>query len=351
MEQHKTRIVASGAQATGALEGGPGLDGRRGVLAGRGVGDLVMRYGLVGLLAIEIIIFAVWIPDRFLTTANFQSVVSSQAILMVVTLGVALPIIVGEFDISVAGTLSLCVTLVGYLTVQQGWPLGAALVLVLAVAVAVGALNALLIVRLQIDSIVATLGTGTMLGGLSLMISQSALITGIPQPLVDVSTKKLVGLPLPVFYGLALAFVIWIVLEHSPLGRRLVFSGAGRDAARLSGIKVDRQIAAAFVGSAVLAGLAGVLLAGQLGTADPTAGTAFLLPSIAGVFLGATAFTPGRANAWGCVVALYFLVAGVNGLQLLGAGGWVQDVFNGTALVVGVGIVRLLARRTSRGAA
>jgi ribose transport system permease protein len=287
-----------------------------------------------------------WIPETFLTASNFQSIVSSQAVLMILTLGTAIPIVAGEFDISIAGTMTFCMTVLGYLTVLHGWALAPALLVVLAGALVIGVVNAGLVVRVGIDSIVATLGTGTALGGLSLMLSESALISGLPQSLHTAATSKLLGLPLPVYYGLALATLMWVLYEHTALGRRLIFAGAGAEAGRLSGVKVDLVRAGSFVGSALLACFAGVVLAGQLGTADPTGGLAFLLPAVAGVFLGATAFHPGRPNAWGSVVALYFLVAGVTGLQLLGAGGWIQDVFNGVALIVGVAVVRLLSNRT-----
>src|SRR5581483_6228395 len=115
----------------------------------------------------------------------------------------------------------------------------------------------------------------------------------------------------------------------------------GRDVARLSGIRVDLIRGATLMFSAVLAALAGILLAGQLGSSDPNAANQYLLPAFAAAFLGATAITPGRFNAWGSFVAVYFLLTGITGLELLGLSGWIEQVFYGGSLAVAVTLSRL----------
>lgn len=150
------------------------------------------------------------------------------------------------------------------------------------------------------------------------------------------------------FVGLALCAEVWYVLQHTPLGRHLVFVGEGREVARLnglpvSGIRVGALVTCSLI--AAVAAVAGVLQAGVVGAADPGGGASYLLPAFAGAFLGATSIRPGRFNAWGSFVAVYFLVTGITGLELLGLSGWVQDVFYGGSLVVAVAFARLAGRR------
>ena len=305
---------------------------------------LVARYGLLVLLGIEVLVFTLLSPTKFPTSLDFQNILSSQAILMIVSLGLTVPVLAGEFDVSVANTLGFVMVLMGWLSVLHHWAFVPALIVCVSAGAVIGTINAVLVVHVGINSFIATIGTGTVLGGLTTLLSKATVIPNLPHPLITASTSTLFGLPLPVFYGLGLATALWIVYEYLPLGRRLMFVGAGRETGRLAGIRVRRLRTGAFIASGTIAGLAGLTLAGQLGAADPSTGPSYLLPAFAGVFLGATAIKPGRANAWGTVIALYVLIVGVTGLQILGAGSWVQDVFSGLALIVGVAITRLTAR-------
>lgn len=157
-------------------------------------------------------------------------------------------------------------------------------------------------------------------------------------------TDKLLGIPIEFYYGLVLMLIIWYVTSFTPLGLRSLFVGQSRDVARLSGIHVDRIRWGGFVLGGLTAGIAGVLFLGTTGSADPTASGPYLLPAYAAVFLGATSIKPGRFNAIGTAVSVYFLATGVNGLQLLGAQNYVQQLFYGAALVVAVVLSRQLRR-------
>jgi ribose transport system permease protein len=139
--------------------------------------------------------------------------------------------------------------------------------------------------------------------------------------------------------------IIWYVFEFTPLGRRLLFAGRGRNVARLSGINVDRVRLGALISSGVISALGGVVYAGTTGAADPTSGTQLLLPAFAAVFLGATTIVPGRFNPVGSLVAVFFLVTGITGFQLLGAESYVQNLFYGGALVIAVALSQLARRR------
>jgi ribose transport system permease protein len=199
--------------------------------------------------------------------------------------------------------------------------------------------------------LIVTLGTGTFIGGVVLWVSDSNTISGVSQNLVDLVIVHLIfGIPLEFFYGLGLCLAIWYVFEFTPLGRRMLFVGRGRNVARLAGVAVARLRWGGLIASGVIAALAGALYAGTTGAADPTSGTSYLLPAFAAAFLGSTTIMPGRFNPWGALIAVYTLATGITGLQLLGVPSFVQNLFYGGALVIAVALSQLARRREARDA-
>jgi ribose transport system permease protein len=337
--------AAHTSNADGRPESGPG----QGVTSGRGTRwrNIGSRYGVIFVLLAIPGFFSIYSPSAYFTAGNFQTILSTQAVLVFLTLGLTMPLVVGEFDLSIGAQLGFSATLLAVLTVNHHTPLGVAIAICLASGLVLGVLNSVVVVKLGVNSFIATLGTGTILLGLTLQISGSTIISGVPQALVNaVNDTPFAGLSLAVFYAIALAAVLWYIYEHTPLGRYMYFTGFGRDAARLSGVRVDMIRMGALTFSAMIATVAGLLEVGSLGGADPTAGSDFLLPAFAGVFLGATTIKVGRFNAWGSLIAVYLLQSGITGLEIVGLSGWVDDVFNGVALVLAVTFATVVGRKT-----
>jgi ribose transport system permease protein len=308
--------------------------------------DLLERYALLLVWGVVIVVFGILRPDTFMTTSNFSTIFGSQAILVVLTLALLPPLTAGDYDLSVAATLTLSSMTLAILNVNHGWSLGAAIAAALAVGLVIGIINGALVVLLGIDSLIVTLGTSTFIAGVVLWISNSQTISGVSQSLIDVVVvNRFLGVPLAFYYGIAVGLVMFYVFEYMPIGRRLLFVGRGRSVARLSGIRVVRLRWGAFVASGIISAFAGVLYAGTLGSADPTSGLSFLLPAFAAAFLGATTIMPGRFNPLGSIAAVYFLVTGITGLQLLGVQTFVQQLFYGGALVLAVALSQLARRR------
>jgi ribose transport system permease protein len=312
-------------------------------------GDVRRRYALIFAWLLVIIGFGIAKPDTFLTFDNAQIILGSQAVLLILSLGLIVPLAAGEFDLSFAGVLSMSLVLMGWLNVQHGWGLVPTLIVVVAAGLLIGAINAFVVVVVGVESIVATLGMGTLLQGLALAINNN-VETGLSSALVSATRTEFLGLPLIFFYAIGLTAVLWYVFGHTPLGRYLQFVGAGRHVARLAGVRVDAVRAGAMMFCSVTAALAGVALAGYLGAVDPNVGQSFLLPTFAAVFLGATVIQPGRFNPWGTAIAVYFLITGITGLQLLGLSGWIEQVFYGAALLAAVIFSRLAGGRARVGA-
>jgi ribose transport system permease protein len=307
------------------------------------------RYALLGAWLLVSVLFGILLPHTFPTSANVESILGSQAVLVVLALGLLAPLTAGDYDLSIAGILTITSMIVAVLNVEHSVPIGIAIAAAIAAGVLIGAVNGALIVALGLDAFIVTLGTSTLLQGLTFWISSSQTISGISQGLINaVIGDRLLGIPLEFYYGLALSVVFWYALEQLPLGRRLLFVGRGRKVARLSGLNVGRLRFSAFVVAGAVSATAGVMYAGTTGAADPTSGASFLLPAFAASFLGATSITPGRFNARGTFIAVYFLVTGITGLQLLGVQSFVQQLFYGGALIVAVALSRLTRGRRAR---
>jgi ribose transport system permease protein len=154
--------------------------------------------------------------------------------------------------------------------------------------------------------------------------------------------QPIFGISATFYYALVLAIALWYTFRHTPLGRRMLFLGRNREAARLSGVKVPRLRLLSFVVGAALAGLAGVMTVGVSGGLAASSLQTLLLPAFAAAFVGSTVFVPGQVNAFGTIVAVLFLQTGIVGLELRGLSDWVQNVFYGGALVLAVVGSRLL---------
>jgi ribose transport system permease protein len=291
-------------------------------------------------------VFGILKPNTFLTQANFSSILASQAVLVVVTLGLVLVLTGGDYDLSVASVVGLSSMLIAILNVNHHWPIGWCILVALLAGVVVGFINGFFVVLLQVDSLIVTLGMSTFISGLVLWISASNTISGISTSLVKpVIIWRLFNVPLEFYYAIVLALIIWYVFRYTPVGRRLLVVGRSREVARLSGIRVGAVRWGALMTSGLIAAFGGVLYTGTSGSAGPTSGLELLLPAFAAAFLGATTISPGRFNAWGTVIAVYFLVTGITGLQLLGAQSYVQNLFYGGALILAVSFSQIVRRR------
>ena len=304
------------------------------------------QFGLVLVWIVMIAIFGILQPATFLTWVNLSTLLGSQAVLVVVTLGLLIPLTANDFDLSIASTMTLCSMLLAVMNVNHGIGIGWAIVAALALGALVGLVNGLLITIFRIHSLIVTLGTGTFLHGLTLWISDSMTISGVSPMLMNaVIVNRLFGIPLEFYYAILLTALIWYLLEYTALGRCILFVGRGREVARLSGINTDRVRIACLVVSGSFGALAGVLYAGTQGAADPVSGTSYQLPAFAAAFLGSTCIVPGRFNPWGAAVAVYFLVTGITGLVFLGFSSFIQEMFYGGALVIAVTLSQLVSGR------
>lgn len=335
MTSNPAEAVASGADQGRPDRGQPRSSSRFSRL-------LVQNAVLLVLLA-TFVIFSVLERETFFTTANVRTMISTQAIVLIIAIGLTLPLRAGDMDISIAGVLAASASVLAVLT-TNGVPTIVAIVAALAVGAVVGAVNAFFSVVVGVDSFVVTLGMFTLLTGFAYGITGARVQTGVPPIIKDIASWTFLGFPATVWYAWIFVLITWYLYERTPLGRYILFVGGNRSAARLAGVNVSGIRWLAFLGASMLGAVAGILLAGTYGAVDPSIGSQYLLAPFAAAFLGATTIRVGRFNALGTMVALYLLVVGITGLQLLGAASWVGDVFNGAALIISVTLAKIASK-------
>ena len=309
-------------------------------------------YGLPILTVFLIVMFSLILPETFPTLLNVRSIVSDKAIIAMLSLAAMVPMAAGKIDLTVGYGIVLWHILAISLQTMLGVPWPVAVLVVVLLGAVVGLLNGVLVEVARIDSFIATLGTGTVLYAIALWHSGGRQVVGVlPQGFLALNGTMIFGLPITGFYVLALAVVMWLVLEHLPIGRYLYAIGANPKAAALNGIPVQRFTMAAFLVSGTLTAVAGVLLASKLRIGQASVGLEYLLPALVGAFLGSTTIKPGRVNVWGTLVGVAILAVGIAGIQQFGGSFWVEPMFNGVTLLIAIGIAGYAQRRRSLGKA
>jgi ribose transport system permease protein len=283
--------------------------------------------------------------DTFLTIANIRNILAGQAIVAVVALALMLPLVAGEFDISVGAVLGAACYLGADLMTDSGVPVLLALAGGVALGAVVGMINGWVVAYIRANAIVITLGVAILLGGLVALYSDNKSIVGIPTSVVDFGSGLTLGIPNTVWVMLVVAVFLAYILRYTVYGRTLLFVGSNPRAARLVGVRSKRLVFSTFVIAGTLSGLAGGLLLAQTGAANPQVGFDYTLAAFVAPFLGAATIRPGQFNVPGTIVAVYFVAISVNGLTLAGAADWVEPVFNGTAVIIAVSVSTTLARR------
>ena len=292
-------------------------------------------------------------PAHIREWATWRNLAAGSAIAIVVALGLVVPLRAGEFNlaIGVCAGASAIMTATMYVTYDE--MLWVCIVTGIVTGLVIGAVAGVLVGYFRVNSLIATLGMGILIQGIVEWRTPSGGISALnATQLTDLFNNKIgpIDLPPAVPIALVLALITYYVLDHVPFGRNLTAIGSNRTAATLVGVRVPRTIFIAFAISGLLGGIGGVLILGSFGSVSSQlvtgAGVGYWLPALAAVYLGATAFQPGRFNVPGAVVAIVAvkLVRTLFSLANV-TESWPENVVNGAALLGALAAASYLARR------
>ncbi|MCW2648761.1 MAG: inner-rane translocator [Pseudonocardiales bacterium] len=333
-----TRVESAASVDTGSA---PASGGALARLAAQGTQLL----GVGGFYLILVVFFSIK-ADHFLTTSNTVNILSNIAILGVVSLGQAIVLISGGFDLSVSGTVPLGGIIFVEL-VNHGHGIALATLAAVGAGLVVGVCNGLIVTVLGINPLITTLATVSITGGLAFTVSNGLTVT-----LTNVGDAPLGnvlwGMPRYVWTMFVLAIIVFIVLRYTVFGRMLYSVGGNREATRLAGVPVNAITMAVYVLSGILSSFAGVMLAQQLLAGAPSVGSTQGLQSITAVILGGAALTGGTGGIPGTLLGVLVIGTVSNGLALMQVPTFYQQIATGVILLLAVGLGRLrgLVERT-----
>lgn len=301
-------------------------------MGGFDVREVIGRYG-TAIAGLVLVVFFLLFAPNFASTMNIINVLKDTSFLAILALGFALAFTVAELDLSIAEMASLAAVVCGWMVHSQ-YPPAVAFGAALAIGIVLGSLNGYGVTVLRIPSLIMTLGTAAIAKGLAFMITQGVAFTGRwPVSFTGLARGYSFGLPNLVLWMTGATLFAWILVKWTRTGAHMVATGEADEAARLAGIATARMKRIGLLLAGVFAGLMAALLAANLSSAAPNMAGDYLLYAIAAVLLGMTMFEPGKPNIAGTVFAALVLKVLGNGLVLLGAPYYIQDIVLGVIII------------------
>lgn len=301
----------------------------------RSAGRMLVQSGTVLALILLIIFFFAMRPETFLSFINIRNILYQVSILAIIAGAQTIVMVVGDFDLSVGATSSLAGSVAAALMIDE-YPIGVAMLAGLAVGVAVGLVNGVLIAYLNLSAFVATLATMTSVVGLAYLVSGGTTLFGMPPEFEALGQGRYFNVPLPVYFAVFFSLIIWAVLRFTTVGRRWHAIGGNVEVARLSGVNVKFARLLAFTIAGLVSAFGGILLAARLGSASAEQGGDNMMFSVAAVFLGMTVIRSGAANLVGTMIGVAIIGVMSNGLNILEVNAYWQQVVTGLIIIAAV---------------
>ena len=304
--------------------------------------DIAGQAPLITLIVLCVI--TTLLTDRFLSPLNLTNILVQSSIMAVIALGMTFVIIGGGFDLSVGSTVAFAGCIAAIVMMKFG--ITAGVLAGIATGAAVGLANGLIIAKLGVNPFITTLGTMVLVRGLVFLVTGGAPVgdDGLPAAFIAFGSDRFLGVHYLVWVPTVLLVVLSFVMHMTPYGRRIYATGGNREAAYLSGVRVERVIASTYVWCGALAGLAGVMLAARLQSGQPTAGEFYELTAIAAVVLGGAALHGGEGTLYKTVIGVFIMIVLGNSLNLLNVDSYWQRVAIGAVIIAAAAADRLRSR-------
>ncbi|RPI75033.1 MAG: ABC transporter permease [Desulfobacteraceae bacterium] len=293
------------------------------------------KYGIMILFAIGIFILSL-LSDSFFTAVNLLNILRQSAVVGLIAIGSTFVIIGGGFDICVGSLLALSAAMA--LGLQEYMPWYYAIVIVLVMGAAAGFVNGFLTAKIKIVAIITTLGTMTILRGLTYLYTGGSPKVGIWEDFNFIGSGYIGPIPFPIIILLIMVIFWQFILSKTKLGRYACAVGGNKEAARLSGVPVDFYHIMTFVIGGVMAAMAGIVYASRINSANPTAGDGYELDAIAATVIGGTSVSGGEGSIVRTLIGVLLLNVIINAFTMFGLGTSAQKIIKGVIILVVVGI-------------
>ena len=294
------------------------------------------------LLLIIITIISI-IQPKFIDASNIRNVINQQSILIIIGVSITFLMITGNFDLSVGGIIGASGVMCAYFSqsVAQGGlglPFWTAIVLAMMIAIGIGVINAVIVVRMGVASVIATLGTMSIARGIAYIFAKGSMVElGLPGEFRVFGTADIGGfLSFPMLFMIIIVLIFLFIQAKTVFGQKIFYIGANRKAAQLSGVKVGKQISQLFILSGALAGFAGILLASKLGAGDCKVGQGYEFDAVVAVVLGGTSIQGGSGSVLGMVIGVFMIGILQNTLNLFGVAPDWQAIVKGIVIIVAI---------------
>lgn len=297
----------------------------------------------LALLIVAIVTGMALASPHFLSLANFRAISIGLVPIAICAIGMTVLLASGGFDLSVGSVLALASTVVALLLIA-GAPILVAVAGALLAGVAVGLANGLVVTKIGVNPLVATLGTMLIARGIALVITEGFSLSDLPPAFGWAGRAEIAGIPFLLCVTLVLVVAFDLAMRHGSFFRKIYYIGANEKAARLSGLAVDRIKIVAYVLSGTLAALAGVLLASRLMSGTPTAGNALELQVLAAAVIGGASLKGGEGTILGGFLGVIFVALINNAMTMLAVSIYWQMIVTGAVLIAAVGLDMLVRR-------
>lgn len=304
------------------------------------------RGGALIILLALVVAFSL-VADNFLTVDNLRNILRQYSVPAILAVGQTLVIVSAGIDLSVASTAALSGSVMGVMYAHEGYPEPVALLMGLAAGFAVGAINGFVITKWRVPDFIATLGAFTAVRGVALLVTDGLPVPDytkaqegrtVPETVTTLGADSVFGIPLIAVVAAACALIGWFILSRTTLGRSAYAIGGNREAARVSGIRVERVKWSIYIFSGLMAAIAGFMLTGRQGSANALMGEGMELQSIAAVVVGGTNLFGGEGTIGGTIIGVLIIGVLNNGLNILGVADFWQRVVNGSIIVAVVAL-------------
>lgn len=308
--------------------------------------DFLYNYGTVFTIILMFGFFAVATNGRFLQSGNLINILRAMSIVTVISTGVTISLVVGGFDLSVGSVASMTMAVGIAMFVWYEQNVLVAIVAALVVAVIIGLINSFMIIKFNIPDMLTTLAAMFIFNGVSTTFSKGKIISqNMIMPDGSTSTglvpqvfRDFGSVPQIIIIMAVLVILVHVFLTFTKHGRYMYIVGGNKEAARLSGVNINKYKMIAYMLSAMLAGIGGLLLAARIGQANPSAGAGYLMESVAAAFIGFSFLGAGKPNAIGTFFGALLMVSLSNGLVMISIPYYSMDIIKGIVLVLALAL-------------